>query len=166
MDTYADLSAYIGQDIMVRFNFGCDGNTAADGWFVDDFTIMDMYNYQTPACVTYDQGVEICGEAPGRGTVVEYGTAISGTNNPSLEGISVYPNPVKESLYLTIDRNTPSDYEVILYSLDGRQLWTNQLRQASYQTMQIPLPATTAGMYILEVRSAEGVFVDKIVVRP
>lgn len=166
VDTYADLSDYIGQDIMVRFNFGCDGNTAADGWFVDDFTIMDMYNYETPACVTYDQGVEICGEAPGRGTVVEYGTAISGTNNPTLEGISVYPNPVKESLYLTIDRNTPSDYEVILYSLDGRQLWTNQLRQASYQTMQIPLPATSAGMYILEVRSAEGVFVDKIVVRP
>ncbi len=166
VDTYADLSAYTGQDIMVRFNFGCDGNTAVDGWFVDDFTIMDMYNYLAPACATYDQGAEVCGEATGRGTIVEHSTAISSIKNPTLEGINVYPNPAKESLYLTIDRNIPADYEVILFSFDGRQLWYNKVNQVAYQTMQIPLPAAAAGMYILKVQSAEGVFVDKIVVRP
>ena len=34
-----DLSAYVGQSIMVRFHFGSDGSVYKSGWYVDDVMI-------------------------------------------------------------------------------------------------------------------------------
>jgi extracellular elastinolytic metalloproteinase len=167
VDTYVDLADYLGEEVMVRFRFGCDGNTAniAEGWFMDDFTIMDMYNYQTEACVSYAEGPDICASAPGRGTVVEHSTSVN-VSDPQMGQIQVYPNPARESLYLTIERPSASDIEITLLSLDGRALWVREIREVTYQTVQIPLPAQASGMYLLRVQSAEGVLVEKIVVNP
>lgn len=167
IDTYVDLSDYMGEEVMIRFNFGCDGNTAnlAEGWFMDDFTIMDMFNYQTEACVRYAEGPDLCAEAPGRGTVVEHSTAVL-VSDPRMGTIQVYPNPARESVFLTIDRPSTSDIQVTLLSLDGRALWTREIREVMMQTIQVPLPAQASGMYLLRVQSTEGVLVEKIIANP
>lgn len=166
VNTYADLSDFAGEEVMVRFNFGCDGNTAELGWFMDDFTLMDMWNYDTEACLSYAEGADVCASAPGRGTVVEYGTGSTSVKDPVLEGVMVYPNPAKESLFVTIDRGAPGDYKVTMLSTDGRAVWTQSMRVEGYQTLQLPLPSKAAGIYLVKVESAQGVFVEKVVVRP
>lgn len=167
IDTYIDLSEYAGQDIVVRWLFACDGNTAdvTDGWFIDDVTFMDMYNYNTEACVSFDQGADFCDLPGGKGTFVEHSTT-GITNEPDLEGINVYPNPAQEQLFVTIDRGTPADYQITMTSLEGKALWTQQVKGATYQTVQIPIPQTTMGMYLIKIQSDEGVFVKKVVIKP
>lgn len=165
--TYVDLSEYKGQEIVVRFNFGCDGNTAdpADGWFMDDFTLMDMFNYDTEVCVSYDQGDDLCVAAPGRGTVVEHSTTSSLADQTQGQ-LQVYPNPARDMLFLSVDRPDASDIEVTLLTMDGRQLWYQQQRQVQSQTIQIPLRSLSAGIYLLKVQTREGVQVEKVMVQP
>jgi extracellular elastinolytic metalloproteinase len=166
IDSYVDLSPFKGEEIMVRYQFGCDGNTRETGWFVDDFTIMDMYNYHTEACVSYEQGADICVEAPGRGTVVEHSTKTTSTSRPELEGILVFPNPARGTLFVAIDRQAPQDINLSLHSLDGRLTWQQVYQQVDRQTVMVPLQHLTAGIYLLHIQSADGYHVEKIIVQP
>lgn len=166
IDSYVDLSAFKGQEIMVRFQFGCDGNTRETGWFVDDFTIMDMFNYHTEACVSYDQGSDICFEASGRGTVVEHSTKTTSTSSPELEGILVFPNPARGTLFVSIDRPAPQDFTLSLHSLDGRQTWLQTYQQVAHQTVMVPVQHLTAGVYLLHIQTTDGYHVEKIIVQP
>ncbi|MEN0007009.1 MAG: M36 family metallopeptidase, partial [Bacteroidota bacterium] len=68
IDTYIDLSDYVGQDIQFRFRFGSDAQVGSNGWYVDDIEIMDVFNYNGEACVTADQGNQACAIAGERGT--------------------------------------------------------------------------------------------------
>ncbi|MCB0695314.1 MAG: T9SS-dependent M36 family metallopeptidase [Lewinellaceae bacterium] len=167
IDTYIDLSEFAGQDVVVRWLFACDGNTAdvTDGWFIDDVTFMGMYNYNTEACVSFDEGPDFCDLPSGYGTFVEHSTT-GIDKEPVLDGIQVFPNPAREDLYVTIDRGTPADYQITLTSLEGKALWTQSLSGTTYQTVHIPLQSTTTGLYLIKIQSAEGVYVEKVVIKP
>ncbi len=167
VDTYIDLSEYAGQDVVIRWLFACDGNTAdvTNGWFIDDVTFMDMYHYNSEVCLSFDQGADFCDLPSGKGTFVEHSTT-GIDNEPTLEGVRVYPNPAREGLYVTIDRGTPADYQITLTSMDGKSLWTQSLAGTTYQTIQIPLQSAMTGLYVIKIESAEGVFVEKVVVKP
>lgn len=166
-DTYIDLSDYVGTEAVFQFRFGTDGNTAntSDGWFIDDFTLMDMYNYESEVCVSYDQGSDVCATAPGRGTVVEHSTANS-TNDPVKGVLRVFPNPAHDMLYVQLDQVQSNDVEASILSIDGRVLWTNQYGNALSTTIQIPVGHLTEGVYVVKVQSREGIYTEKVIVRP
>lgn len=168
VDSYADLSDYVGQEIMVQFVFGTDGNTVtstSDGWFMDDFTVMEMFNYDTEACVTYDQGPDICARAPGRGTVVEHSTTTS-TEDIGQREIRLFPNPAREVVYLHINRPDAADLLVSLIALDGRPVWTQTLRQVTETTLPIQIPSRAGGIYLVKVEGPEGVQLEKVFIQP
>ncbi|GEM_PF-2106689 len=77
-----------------------------------------------------------------------------GLNENSLSSISVYPNPVKDILNITSQKNVD---KAEIYNLSG------QLIQTEKATNQINMETLPAGIYILKVISADEVQTFKIV---
>ncbi len=58
--TVADLSNYANQTVQFRFVFGSDNNTFSTGWYIDDFIVYDGVTVENIACLTTDQGHNLC----------------------------------------------------------------------------------------------------------
>lgn len=58
--TLADLSNFANQTVQFRFVFGSDNNTFSVGWYIDDFIIYQGVTVENIACVTTNQGHNIC----------------------------------------------------------------------------------------------------------
>ncbi len=171
LDSYIDLSEYKGEDILFRFRFGSQPNSALDtipetGWFVDDIEIMDMFNYQSEACVSSDQGDFACAEAPSRGTIVESGVFTS-VDEPLTEKmqLQVYPNPAQEWLNVAIRSPQSADAILGLLSMDGRLLRQQRTRLVNgEQTLLVKTGDLPPGIYLLRVRTQGETMVEKVVV--
>ena len=162
--SYADLSEYAGQDIKVRFVFGSDETVGGLGWAIDNFEIMQMLNYNTEACITSDQGDNVCAEAESRGTIME-SQLISGTNDPiSGVSMSVFPNPADEVLYLNVQSENSTDVQVRLLSVDGRLVAQQELNLNGISTTPLTIADLPAGFYFVELRNDSGVLTQKVVI--
>src|SRR5690606_19152653 len=58
IDSYLDLREYVGKTVRFKFRFGANEMTAPTtpnpGWYIDDFELMDLFKYQTKACISSD----------------------------------------------------------------------------------------------------------------
>jgi len=57
LETVADLTNFVGQNISVRFRFASDGFVGEDGWYVDDVRIIDAINMDNIGCASTTQGL-------------------------------------------------------------------------------------------------------------
>jgi Zn-dependent metalloprotease len=53
-----DLSAYVGQEIIIRFHFGSDSSVPYPGWFIDDVCIKEGIVMQVPENLVATSGLE------------------------------------------------------------------------------------------------------------
>ncbi|MDX1942921.1 MAG: T9SS-dependent M36 family metallopeptidase [Saprospiraceae bacterium] len=172
IDSYIDLSDYIGEEILIRFRFGSleeDGNDVetATGWAVDDFEFMDMYNYQSEACVTSQQGDMACALAPEGGTIVKSGVFTS-TEDIEKQAISVhlYPNPASDIVNLAISSLEPSEANIRIFSADGKLLQQQKVDlRIDNQLIPINISNLSDGFYFVEVKSGQSVLTKKMIVR-
>jgi extracellular elastinolytic metalloproteinase len=168
ISTYVDLSDYAGQDVVLRWNFATDDNTAPlDGgfWYVDDIEIMDMVNYDTEACVTSDQGDEACDSAPGRGTVIESQMSV-GVNDPtSTVAMSIFPNPTDDQVNLSITSQDNQNVVLSIVTLDGKEVLAKNVQTSTLtQTFTIDVSALPAGFYFVKASTNKDVVIEKIVI--
>jgi len=171
---YADLSAYIGQEISLRFRFGSDDDTDGisehygTGWVVDNIELMDMLNYNTEACVTAAQGDQSCASAVGRGTVIESDVMTTSVDEVSEQTLRVtlFPNPVQDILQVGVSQEISNDLQLTLYGVDGREVLRQQLKTASgFQTIPVSVAGLLPGMYVVKVQAGNEVVVQKVVVQ-
>ena len=180
--SYLDLNEFNGKDIFVRFRFGTratdDPNwsemsfndyfngTSGDGWFVDDFELMDMFNYDGEACVTTAEGDNLCAKAPGRGTIIE--SQLPPSSVQTLEDgsqLSVYPNPASNVLHLSFDSNTNREINVKILTLDGKIMQSQTMNIfEGKQVFTLNVDNFSAGFYIVNIQSEEGIITEKIVI--
>ncbi len=168
--SYFDLSEYIGKDILFRFRFGTDDNTAPTDpyWIIDQVDIMDMLNYDTEACVRSSAGDLACARAAARGVVVDPGNIISTkedqSNGASL-GVQVQPNPASEWVAVTFfGADVRGPIRLSLTSIDGRELTQLRLEGAHKgQVMPINISHLASGIYLLRVESPKGYSTAKVV---
>ncbi len=66
---------------------------------------------------------------------------------------SVYPNPAKETVYITINGAAPADYEVALINTGGRIVYTTALKNVQRTTVTYRRNGTPAGMYLLHIKN-------------
>ncbi len=168
--SYLDLSDYIGEDVIVRFRFGTDEEAAGDtedgiGWFMDDFEIMDMFNYNSEACVTSTEGDEACAFALARGTVVDSNSPTSTEEALPFSGLSVFPNPAKDVINVAFDNGIAADIDIELYTTDGRLIKRQNNRFGTgYQLVPVNVGELAGGFYFVKIRSGNGVITKKIVI--
>ncbi len=167
--SYLDMGDYVGQDVLLRFNFGTDDNTViGGGWFIDDLEIMDMINYDAEVCITTDQGDNICTRAPARGTIVESQASTVSTNNlidPAVD-LSIFPNPADDQINVTISGEYDENVTVSLVTLEGKEVYSKVINvNQSVQTYPINTSNMPAGFYIVKASTDRGIALQKVVIK-
>jgi extracellular elastinolytic metalloproteinase len=148
--TMVDLSDYTGENVILRWRFGSDGNTSDQGWFIDDVEVMDAITYNSEACVTSEGGDEACAIAPEWGTVVESGIVSAVKDIAKDEtGIKAYPNPAFDQLTVEITSKKTQYLTIELVSGTGQTVWaTNAAVSGNYIT-QIETASLARGFYFI-----------------
>jgi extracellular elastinolytic metalloproteinase len=172
VDTYYDLSPYIGQELLIRFRFSTNPQPTTTpetgtGWHMDDFEIMDMFNYNSEACISSAQGDQNCSAAANKGTIVQPGL-VSSTSDEVLAGkaMEVFPNPTFDFINVSFDLQQNGQVSLQLFSADGRLL-KQQTQTLGAGTQLIPMSLTDLpkGIYLLRLNSDGKNAVEKIVKR-
>jgi len=83
------------------------------------------------------------------------------TENSVLNNLEIFPNPASDRFSISLPENSPSHFEVRMYDLSGRVVHT-ELNYKADQMMN--LRGFSPGLYILQVRSGEGLYSGKLVV--
>lgn len=167
VDTYVDLSAYQGEEILVRFRFGSDAEGAVDGWYMDDFEVLDMFNYNGEACVSATGAETACAVADFRGTIVESdGTVNTNDETAFAAGINIYPNPAKDILNVGFDAAQAGMLSIEMVGVDGRVLQRQQQQMAQgAQLVPVNVSMLAPGFYFVRISTANGVTTKKIVIQ-
>ncbi len=165
--TYVDLAPWAGKDIQVRFRFGTYTNVhGGAGWQIDDIEFMDLLSYNGEVCVTTDQGDYECTMAPAKGTIVDSREEpLSGTE--TLRGFTsrIYPNPATDKITLALSAEHPEEINISLLTLDGRQLFDKSIHISGNDYVNINTSNVPAGFYLVKVSTAQGQYVDKVVIQ-
>ncbi len=169
LDTYVDLSDYVGQAINFRFRFGSNEGIAPNalnpGWFVDNVEIMDLVNYNGEACVMSDEGDMNCAIAPEEGTIVESQVSSSTAEALPEGAIEVFPNPASHLINVAIELKAATRAYISLIAMDGQVLHEQQASMGSaYQVVPVDVSSLPAGMYFVKVRAGGKVATRKVVV--
>ncbi len=168
VDSYIDLSDYKGKNISVRYRFATNAGGGADGWYLDDFEFMDLFNYEGEACATTAEGDQVCAKAAAAGVIVNSGGTISTQNLDEKIQISVQPNPAHDFLTVSINQNLSGETTVSLISIDGKILQQQNLQNISAgQPVLFDLISPQArlpqGVYFVKLESEKISAVEKVV---
>lgn len=167
--SYFDLSDFNGDDIIFQFRFGTDDNTDVPngGWVVDQVDLIDLFNYDSEACVTSDAGDIACARAPERGVLVDTDVTIN-TKEPvsNALGMRVQPNPATDWLNLSFGENAEGIAQIRLIGADGRVVLQQQTGNIlAGQVLPVNIKNLPAGVYVVQVESSIGNSVAKVVKR-
>ena len=167
--SYADLSAYAGQEIILRFHSRTDDNTVAPapaGWWIDDIEIMDLIYYNGEACVSSDQGDQACFTPDSRGTIIE-SQMVTSTNDPVKSVfLNVFPNPTDDVINLAISSLQNEDVTVSILTLDGRVVSSKAISTSTTtQTFSMNVSDLPSGFYFVKASTNHDVTVEKIVIQ-
>ncbi len=166
--SYADLSAYAGQDIIFRFRFSSDDNTVPNGlagWWVDDIEIMDMINYNGEACVTSDQGDQACATADERGTIIESEISTSTKDPVKTVFLNVFPNPTDDVINFSISSLANENVTISLMTLDGREVGSKAVgTSTTTQTFSMDVSDLPSGFYLVKASTNHDVTIEKVVI--
>ncbi|MCB0705002.1 MAG: M36 family metallopeptidase [Saprospiraceae bacterium] len=164
--TYVDLSAYAGQDILLRFRFGTNDGVGYLGWFVDDVELMDVVYYNSEACVSSDEGDMACDDAPGRGTIVEsqWPSDVVEALVDELD-VRVFPNPAQDLLNITLNASEQTDLQIEILTVDGRSVYQYQNSVFGYTHLPLNTADIASGIYFIRITANGRSAVEKVVVQ-
>jgi len=171
-DSYIDLSPWNGQDVSMRFRFstqdvGNDGDMdpypETNGWYIDDFELIDMKSYITNANISADNADMVeTGEIE---ILINSDFTISTDNLDAEVDISVFPNPVNNTLNVGVVSDKNRDAQIQLTSLDGKVLQEQRVEFLKNENLfRVDVSAYQAGMYLLHIISDNRITTKKVVV--
>ncbi len=160
-----DLSSYAGKDIKLRFRFACDSLIGGLGWFVDDVTVMDMFNYNPKSSLTSAQGDTATAYVAQGGTIVNPTVFLPTSAAIDDVKLNVYPNPTNGWLNLNIIGGSTNSLNASIISIDGRTVW-QKLSKLNAQTetlLPVDMSAFSSGVYFVRIETDTKTIVQKIV---
>jgi len=167
--TYLDLRPFQDAgDIIFRFRFGSDDNNPDSyaGWFIDDIEILDLLSYNGEACANSSEGDQACATAPAGGTIVETGQLNTAVENLEENGLvfKVFPNPAGDYLNVSLSDENSDEGVVTLFNMNGQQLLNKEIAiNNTTQLVPFNVSQLAKGFYFVEVRTAAGVAMKKVV---
>jgi extracellular elastinolytic metalloproteinase len=171
--SYIDLSTFKGRKIQLRFRFATNqepagrGGLSLPGWSIDLVELLDVVNLATEACAYSKSGDRVCAMPREWGTIIEPGISTNiQTILPAAGNFRIFPNPARDFFYLERlpgQDITPKTLE--LFSPDGRKVMEWPIAQANNGlSAAFPLKGIPPGVHFLRIVSAEGIFVEKMVI--
>jgi len=86
-----------------------------------------------------------------------------GIDNASLNAVSIHPNPVKDVLHLDLISVNGNFNQIQIMNIEGKQV-LNVFKVSGGQEYTIPVDNLTDGLYILQMRTATGLYSRKFVI--
>lgn len=170
IDTYLDLTPWKGQTIKIRFRFGSnpEGGVSSKvlrGWFIDDVEVMDLLVYETVACVTNaDNENGSCSEI--RKIVIDSDGIVSSKDVTNRINYAVYPNPAHDYMVVELEAAKAGAANFQVTTLDGKLVYKQSVKINEGRNVQTILTHTfQSGVYLVQVQTADGIGVQKIVIR-
>ena len=169
MQTVVDLSDFAGKEIYMRFRFGSDGNTSGVGWFIDDIELVDLFNFNSEACISSAEGDAACAEAPRKGTIVASqlspSTAVKDPD-ASTFAVTVYPNPANSRLTVDIQSEQAQQADISVINAAGQVLNTQRVNiPAGNYSQAVDIRSLPEGFYYVQVKGGNGEAVHKIIIQ-
>lgn len=164
--TYIDLKDFKSQNFNIQFRWGSDDSGGGTGWFIDDLEIMDMVNYNSQVCISFDSTKSVCAEAPDKGTIVESKITVptKEINSKPLK-LEISPNPANDVLYVTLQLTQATNLTGSIYSVDGKLLKTIKLNNLSgTHRLKFEIADLSNGMYVLSLNGNKFAGQSKFVV--
>ncbi len=172
---YLNFSDMVGQDFSIRFRFSThDFNTAVDtpfdqdnGWFIDDFEVMDLKSYFVQASISADNADEITdGE---REIIIDSDRMPDGTSTDDilLDGVDVelIPNPASDNVTVRINSDRNLDLNISLVSIEGREVYRDAQQITQNQNiMDLDISNFASGFYMLQINSEGKVITEKLII--
>lgn len=169
IDSYIDLTEYVGKEVQFKFRFATDDNTAPEtalnGWFIDDFQIIDILKYRTEACIGADGGSSSKACTKVFETFIEGDLGSSIRDVESIYDVVVSPNPTKDFIHVNASSKVAHDAQISLVAIDGTILINdNMYVQERQSTKTIWVGNLPAGVYFLKLKNNKEQLVKKIII--
>ena len=85
---------------------------------------------------------------------------VSIRTHESTDKLIIYPNPSEDVINIAIDNANKATIEI--YNLIGRLIYS---KTASSKTEKIDVSDYTTGIYLIKVKQADRIYIEKVVVR-
>ena len=169
IDSYLDLSPYVGKKIKIAFRYGSNDSIAPEddlpGWYIDDLDIFQVYKYDTKVCI----------EAKSKPETKQCGPNVTYFINPNQESsvkddnniftLTVFPNPVSEVINVAIKSPIQSDATLELINASGQKITSSNIQVGTQKTLvSLDAKSLQKGIYILKIQSGKFITSKKIVV--
>jgi extracellular elastinolytic metalloproteinase len=161
IQSIADLSAYIGEEIIVRFRFATNEGGIGEGWFVDDIQIFDELEVVlNEACLTDNAQETVCNQA---GTVV-LGDPTSTKEVLPQSSVTLFPNPTTGNIVIEWTDQLAEIEAIQLFNIDGRSLstWTVD---SNANNLSLNITQFGKGVFMLQILTNNQLITKKVVVK-
>ena len=91
-----------------------------------------------------------------------YSTALGCKDNTAVPEVQIYPNPVRDYLYISHLNDNSGELQVVMNDLNGLQVISGKF-SAERNQVRIDVSSLKSGMYFLRITSANGSVVKKVV---
>ncbi|MBK8349474.1 MAG: M36 family metallopeptidase [Saprospiraceae bacterium] len=171
IDSYIDLSEYKGKSIVVRFRFGTNATLAApgdlNGWFVDDFEILDIYKYTAQACISADggQGEKACTQ-PVQTLVNSGGTVKADDVSQDAFTMQISPNPADDYVVITASAPVKTSTKVQIVNMNGSTVYQDEMildKEVSYKTFNTS--GLASGIYVVKIQNGLQSSTRKLIIK-
>ncbi len=167
IETVVDLSQdYLNEEGFFRFRMISDDNTGGNGWYVDNFKLVDLYTISgEDVCITSTEGDNVCAQTPDIGTIIYGGGQTSSNytiNNPDFTA-EVFPNPANDFISINLLGTVKGQVEISLVSVDGR-LVERLLLDTYAGPVKMDVSKLSAGIYLTKIKNQEGIVTEKLVI--
>lgn len=139
-----DLSAYGNREINIRFRFVSDGAMGGNGWYIDDITLFDTFEFVKNRVTVEPDNYPVT-SAEVLSVMLEGKDPVGVQEVQSVDGIQVYPNPAAH--FISIQNRGLNDATILLTDVNGRVLLRSYV-PAGEQT-DLDVAALARGVYFV-----------------
>lgn len=172
IDSYIDLSEYKGKTIVVRFRFASDATIVAtgtlNGWYVDDFEILDIYKYTSQACIAAEggQGEKACTNAVETIVNSALTSGIKKEENLNYFNLRVMPNPADEYVIISSGAPVSAPGNIEILNTEGKVVYKRSvILDANHNQYVVSTTELPAGIYMVKVTSGDQVSTKKLIIK-
>ena len=152
--TIIDLNSYKNDSAKIRFRFVSDAAQGAEGWYIDDVTLVDnlvLVNNSATVLAT-----SLNSASSSVITMILKGNNVS-ISQPKLTGFTVLPNPFNEQIEI---KSTLTNYKLTLTDVMGKVIVQNN---DAKNATTLETSALASGTYFLKIETGKGIDVIKLV---
>ncbi|KXK37752.1 MAG: M36 family metallopeptidase [Saprospiraceae bacterium] len=172
IDSYVDLTEYIGHEVAFKFRFVCNEDTkpaeVINGWFIDDFEVLDMIKYSTQACISADNGAgeRACTDVVETIVNTDQLTSSKDSHINSYFKVGVTPNPAGDYVAVSVAAPSSVKAELSLLNTDGRAVYHSTIDVKGDVTVKtIDTSSFPAGFYLIRVVNGKHVTTEKLIIK-